>query len=175
MFGLFGDPFFGYNPYGSYGFARNAYRMLDMLNDMMENDSSDEEEPEEQQKGKKTQKKSQPQKASTSYNKYSQIKKSYYDGGNVIEELREKTCDGTSGSVKETTTRRIGNKWCTIEEETNKNGEKTTREKWHNVPENEVDKFKAKWEKHKGSFGFEHLHALPAPKEEEKEEKKEKK
>ncbi|KAH0794024.1 cysteine protease [Histomonas meleagridis] len=165
MFGLFGDPFFGYNPYGSFAFPRKAYKMLDLLNDMIENDSSDEEEAEEKQKDAKD--KSKPAKSS-SYNKYSQIKKSYYDGGNVIEELREKTCDGSSGSVKETTTRRIGNKWCTIEEETNNKGEKTTREKWHNVPENEVEKFKAKWEKHKGSFGFEHL-SLPAPKEEKKE------
>ena len=141
-----------------------------MLNDMIETDSSDEEEQEEKPKNKKNQEKFKQVKPSSIINKYGQIKKSYYDG-NVIEELRERTCDGTSGSVKETTTRRIGKKWFTIEEETNNKGEKITREKWHNVPENEVDKFKAKWEKPKGSFGFEHL-SITGPKEEKKEEKK---
>lgn len=158
MLGLY-DPFFGFNAFPSFGFNRNDMRMMNMLQNIFEDDSEDEDEEKKDDKSK-------------SYQKYSEFRKSYFNGPSMIEEVRERTCDGTSGTVKETTTRRIGDKWCTIEEETKKNGEKVTREKWHNVSDNEVDKFKKKWEKHKGNFGFEHL-SLEGPKD-KKEDKKEK-
>lgn len=176
MFGLFGDPFFGYGRFPSFGFNRNDLRMLNMLQDIFEDDSDEEEQEqknkendkkEEVKNNKKENIKKEEKKESKiedknvvdskSYQKYSQFKQNYLKGPNMIEEIRERTCDGTTGVVKETTTRRIGDQWCTIEEETNKNGEKITREKWHNVSNDDVDKFKSKWEKHKGKFGFEHL------------------
>ena len=180
MFGLFGDPFFGYGRFPSFGFNRNDLRMLNMLQDIFEDDSDEEEQEQKNKENdkkeevknnkkeniKKEEKKEEKKESkiedknvvdSKSYQKYSQFKQNYLKGPNMIEEIRERTCDGTTGVVKETTTRRIGDQWCTIEEETNKNGEKITREKWHNVSNDDVDKFKSKWEKHKGKFGFEHL------------------
>ncbi|KAH0797598.1 cysteine protease [Histomonas meleagridis] len=171
MFGLFGDPFFGYSPFHRFGLSSHDFHILNQLQDLFEDSSDDEESTEEKPKSKSSDKEEKSNgNNSKSYQKFSQIRSSYFNGPSLIEETRERTCDGSTGSVKETTTRRIGDKWCTIEEETNKNGEKVTREKWHNVAENEVEKFKSKWEKHRGQFGFEHL-SLTGPNDNKKEEK----
>lgn len=173
MLGLFNDPFFGYSGFPMFGFNRNELRMMNKIRDLFEEDSEDDESDDnEKEENKNNKEKNQEKDKTKSYQKYSEIRRNYINGPNMIEEVRERTCDGQTGTVKETTTRRIGDKWCTIEEETNKNGEKITREKWHNVSNDEVDKFKNKWEKHKGSFGFEHL-SLEGPKD-NKDDKKNK-
>ena len=157
MFGLFGDPFFGYGRFPSFGFNRNDLRMLNMLQDIFEDDSDEEEQ---EQKNKENDKKEEVKNNKKENIKKEEKKESKIEDKNVVDSKsyqKYSQCDGTSGTVKETTTRRIGDQWCTIEEETNKNGEKITREKWHNVSNDDVDKFKSKWEKHKGKFGFEHL------------------
>lgn len=158
MLGLFHDPFFGYSAFPSINFNHNDLRILNKIRDLFEEDSDSEyEEFDEKEENKPEQKNNQEKSKVKSYQKYSEIRRNYINGSNMIEETRERVCDGKTGTVKETTMRRIGDKWCTIEEETNKDGNKITREKWHNVSNDEVEKFKNKWEKHKGSFGFEHL------------------
>lgn len=79
--------------------------------------------------------------------------------GEQYEEHRERVCD-VEGTTHEATTRRIGDKWVRIEEETKPDGKKHTKEVWHNVSSEETDAFKKKWEEKRGKFGFEHL-SLP--------------
>lgn len=90
--------------------------------------------------------------------------------GEEMEEHRERSVDSTTGKTLESTTRRIGKQWVRIEEETDAEGQKRTKETWHDVAEHEIADFKKKWEERRGKFGFDHL-ALEAPKTEEKAEK----
>ena len=191
IFGLFGDPFFVYSPLHHYGLNRQDYRILNRLQELFEettydepeenaqtkskddndktegeNEKEDENENKKQEENKNEAKNETQGKDSKSYEKFRHIRETYHNGPNVLEEIRERTCDSSTGTVKETTTRRIGDKWFQIEEATNNKGEKFTREKWHNVSSDEVDKFKSTWEKHRGQFGFEHLNlSLSGPNE----------
>lgn len=83
--------------------------------------------------------------------------------GEEMEEHRERSVDSTTGKTLESTTRRIGKQWVRIEEETDAEGQKRTKETWHDVAEHEIADFKKKWEERRGKFGFDHL-ALEAPK-----------
>ena len=88
---------------------------------------------------------------------FSSFKQSFMKGPHMIEEVRERSCDGTTGVTREVTRRRLGNKWVELEEETDKDGKKKTKETWHNVAENQTDEFKKLWEEHRGEFGFDHI------------------
>ena len=74
--------------------------------------------------------------------------RSSYDGQNYVEEHREKVTD-TDGKVHQTTRRRLGDRWYEAESITGDDGKTSTKETWHNVPEDQIEKFKSEWvEKH---------------------------
>lgn len=72
---------------------------------------------------------------------------SSYNGGNYVEEHREKVTD-VNGKVHQTTRRRLGDRWYEAESTTDADGKTTSKETWHNVPENEIEKFKTEWAQH---------------------------
>ncbi|OHS94652.1 hypothetical protein TRFO_39211 [Tritrichomonas foetus] len=88
---------------------------------------------------------------------FSSFKQSFMKGPHMIEEVRERSCDSSTGITREITKRRLGNKWVEIEEETGKDGNTKTKETWHNVSEDQTEEFKKLWEEHRGNFGFDHI------------------
>ena len=78
---------------------------------------------------------------------FSEIRSSF-DGQNYVEEHREKITDA-DGKVHQKTRRRLGDRWYEAESITGNDGKTSTKETWHNVPEDEIEKFKSEWaEKH---------------------------
>ena len=49
------------------------------------------------------------------------------------------------GSVHTTTRRRLGDRWYEQETHTDKDGKSTSKETWHNVPEESIESFKSEW------------------------------
>jgi hypothetical protein len=72
--------------------------------------------------------------------------RTYCDGGDVVEERREKVTN-SNGESRECTLRRIGDKWYENEVLSDKDGKKTQKESWHNVSENEFEEFQNRWKK----------------------------
>ena len=62
-----------------------------------------------------------------------------------IEEHRERIM-GSDGSVHTVTRRQIGDRWYVHESHSTKDGESSSKETWHNVPEESIDSFKKEWE-----------------------------
>ena len=50
------------------------------------------------------------------------------------------------GSVHTVTRRQIGDRWYVHESHSTKDGETSTKETWHNVPEDQMASFKKEWE-----------------------------
>ena len=158
MLGLFGSPFYSSPFETSWGQAEA--RMINLMNTLFNDDdefgfsSASEDEHEEKKKGGK--KEEAPKQTETSKT-FSSIKRSFMNGPHMIEEVRERSVDSAKGEKREVTTRRLGNKWVQIESVTDKDGNKNTTERWHNVSEKQEEEFKKKWEEHRGKFGFESL------------------
>jgi hypothetical protein len=67
-----------------------------------------------------------------------------FNGRDYIEEHREKVT-GSDGTTRIATRRRLGARWYENEIQVDKAGEKTERETWHNVSDEDIDSFKAEW------------------------------
>ena len=84
-----------------------------------------------------------------SYNSYFYSSSSYSNGKDFVEEHREKMTD-KDGKVHSTTRKRLGDRWCETQSLTDENGKTSTKETWHNVPEDQIESFKAEWSKKHG-------------------------
>ena len=62
-----------------------------------------------------------------------------------VEEHRERVMAG-DGSVHTVTRRQIGDRWYVHESHSTKDGESSSKETWHNVPEEAIESFKREWE-----------------------------
>ena len=78
----------------------------------------------------------------------SSVFSSHSSGG--VEEIREKTYDSKTGETVESQTRRIGDRWCRIDTVTDKEGSSKSKETWHNVADDEMEKFKKEWVSRRG-------------------------
>ena len=65
--------------------------------------------------------------------------------GERVEEHRERVM-GRDGSVHTVTRRQIGDRWYVHESHSTKDGESSSKETWHNVPEEAIASFKKEWE-----------------------------
>ena len=63
----------------------------------------------------------------------------------LVEEHRERVM-GRDGSVHTVTRRQIGDRWYVHESHSTKDGESSSKETWHNVPEEAIESFKQEWE-----------------------------
>lgn len=75
--------------------------------------------------------------------------RSTYNGHDYVEEHREKVTDA-DGVVHTTLRRRLGDRWYEQESHTDKEGKVTSKETWHNVPEDHTEAFKKEWEEKHG-------------------------
>ncbi|OHS99548.1 hypothetical protein TRFO_34013 [Tritrichomonas foetus] len=69
---------------------------------------------------------------------------SSYNGQNYVEEHRERVHD-SDGKVHVTTRRRLGDRWYEATSITDEEGKTSTKETWHNVPEDQIEHFKQEW------------------------------
>ena len=73
---------------------------------------------------------------------------STYNGKDYVEEHREKITD-SNGNVHLITKRRLGDRWYESESKSDESGKITSKEIWHNVPDDAIEQFKLEWaEKH---------------------------
>lgn len=84
------------------------------------------------------------------YQQYYYQSRSTYDGNNYVEEHREKVTD-IDGKVHMTTRRRLGDRWYEAESVTDENGKQSSKETWHNVPEDQIENFKLEWSQQHGN------------------------
>lgn len=197
MFGWLSDPFFGFgssrydSPFFRDPFDRFEDRLRGMFRSIIEDEyqmmlprpARDEpEEEEKESKGEEKEQKEQKHEPKTQYYESSSFSSSVRNGRDAICEHRTKCYDSRTGKTLETTERHIGDKYFKCEETIDADNQKSSKETWHNVAEEEMQKFKDEWEKRRGEFGFSHLGSLFGPKqtaikhdEEKKEEKKEEK
>ena len=70
--------------------------------------------------------------------------RSSFNGRDYVEEHRERVTDD-DGTVHTTTRRRLGDRWYEQETHTDKDGKSTSKETWHNVPEESIESFKSEW------------------------------
>ena len=70
--------------------------------------------------------------------------RSSFNGKDYVEEHRERVTDD-DWSVHTTTRRRLGDRWYEQETHTDKDGKSTSKETWHNVPEESIESFKSEW------------------------------
>jgi hypothetical protein len=83
--------------------------------------------------------------------------KSMFNGQDYVEEHREKVTE-SNGETRVATRRRLGDRWHESEVHIDKDGKKTEREVWHNVPNEDADKFNVEWhEKHNWKVNQESL------------------
>ena len=78
-----------------------------------------------------------------------------------VEEHRERLMRG-DGSVHTVTRRQIGDRWYVHESHSTKDGESSSKETWHNVPEEAIDSFKMEWEA-RNALKDEHAQAQAQP------------
>lgn len=77
---------------------------------------------------------------------------SRFDGDKIIEEEKTQKID-SEGKVHKTLKRKIGDQWYETEEIKEKEeGKVVVKESWHNVSEDEVEKFKEEWISKSGSM-----------------------
>jgi hypothetical protein len=67
-----------------------------------------------------------------------------FNGGDYVSEHRERVVS-SNGEVHIRSRRQLGNQWHEVETHTNSEGKNEERETWHNVPDEEIEKFKADW------------------------------
>jgi hypothetical protein len=91
-----------------------------------------------------------PKQAAKPISQYVSHTKSRFNGRDYVEEHREKVI-GSDGDTRIATRRRLGDRWCESQVHIDKDGKKTERETWHNVAEDQMDKFNLEWnERHQG-------------------------
>ncbi|KAH0793174.1 cysteine protease [Histomonas meleagridis] len=95
----------------------------------------------------------------------------YFNGNEKFEEIREQTNDGEKTYISKI--KRIGNRWCQVDEVVDKDGKKTTKETWHNVGEDEIDAFENEWSLRRGIEAIGSKEEKPAIKAENTEKKEE--
>jgi hypothetical protein len=82
------------------------------------------------------------------------VTRSRFDGRDYVEEHREKVT-GADGETRTATRRRLGDRWYENEIHVDKEGKRTERETWHNVGDEDIDKFKLEWsDKHSNQPGL---------------------
>ena len=188
MFGYFDDPFYyGYRPiyYRPRVSVMDRYmadvarRLEELLDDdlffsrhvlepaksalehAVKHGTEDKSETGEKAEGKARDPAAKPKqgKRSLPYHNYFFESRSSYNGKDYIEEHRERVT-GEDGSVHTTTRRRLGDRWYENETHTDKDGKSTSKETWHNVPEDDIGKFKDEWSA-KHSLKHEQSEATP--------------
>ena len=98
--------------------------------------------------------------------------RSTYNGRDYVEEHRERVTDADGEHT--TLRRRLGDRWYETETHTDKDGKSTSKETWHNVPEDGIEEFKQEWEeKHGQKYAAVKNDAPPAVEHKPEEEKKE--
>jgi hypothetical protein len=60
---------------------------------------------------------------------------------------------GSDGETRIATRRRLGDRWYENEIHIDKDGKKTERETWHNVADEDIEKFKLEWTEKGGGKG----------------------
>jgi hypothetical protein len=75
---------------------------------------------------------------------YISLTQSRFNRQDYVEEHREKVI-GADGETRYGTRRRLGDCWYEKEVEVDKEGKKTERETWHNVSDDDIEKFKEEW------------------------------
>jgi hypothetical protein len=78
--------------------------------------------------------------------------RSTFNGQDYVEEHREKVT-GSNGETRIATRRRLGDRWYENEIDIDKDGKKTERETWHNVADEDIEKFKVEWTEKRGGKG----------------------
>jgi hypothetical protein len=73
-----------------------------------------------------------------------QYTRSTFNGRNYVEEHREKVT-GSDGETRIATRRRLGDRWYENEIHVDKEGKRTERETWHNVGDEDIERFKVEW------------------------------
>jgi hypothetical protein len=80
--------------------------------------------------------------------------RSTFNGRDYVEEHREKVT-GADGETRIATRRRLGDRWYENEVHVDKDGKRTERETWHNVGEEDIERFKLDWnDKQSGKAKF---------------------
>jgi hypothetical protein len=81
--------------------------------------------------------------------------RSTFNGHDYVEEHREKVT-GSDGQTRVATRRRLGDRWYENEVHIDGEGKRTERETWHNVGDEDIEKFKQEWnDKQSGKGKFE--------------------
>jgi hypothetical protein len=81
--------------------------------------------------------------------------RSTFNGRDYVEEHREKVI-GSDGETRIGTRRRLGDRWYENEVCIDKEGKRTERETWHNIGDEDIEKFKLEWnEKQSGKAKIE--------------------
>jgi hypothetical protein len=75
--------------------------------------------------------------------------RSTFNDQDYVEEHREKVT-GSDGETRIATRRRLGDRWYENEVHIDKDGKKTERETWHNVADDDIEKFKLEWTEKRG-------------------------
>lgn len=150
MFGILEYPPFGYGYRYEPYFARRLYRssmqrelekiLYDGLFDLCD-DLAGGEELETVPETKEA-----PQQEERQFS-FSSFRQSRRGGaaGELVEEHRERVVRG-DGSVHTVTRRQLGDRWYVHESHSTKDGESSSKETWHNVPEDAIESFKSEWE-----------------------------
>jgi hypothetical protein len=82
-----------------------------------------------------------------SFRKYfSESRSSRLNGGDVVEERRERIANA-DGETRTVTMRRIGDRWHQEEIISDRDGKTSKKDSWHNIPESQMEQFSVEWEK----------------------------
>ena len=149
-------------------------RMLDALDHSQVKEKIADEVEEDAKKAEAAAPKPKPRPRPHPFQSLFYESRSTFDGKNYVEEHRERVTD-PEGKVHQTTRRRLGDRWYEAESITDNEGKTSTKETWHNVPEDQIEKFKSEWaEKHDQKYSLTHDEkpAETKPEEAKPEEKK---
>lgn len=123
----------------------NEEQMSKLEQDLKDLESSDNS----QTKTKEGQEKQEPQSSESAkklpYRGYFFESHTARNGDDLVEEHRQRVTE-SDGSVHVTTRRRIGDRWYENETHIDKDGKNTSKDTWHNVPDDKIDSFKQEWE-----------------------------
>lgn len=140
------------------GYSIDVDRKAQQLQHQMDKDAADHSEAKEKARAEaRAQYNDEPEPAKpapvrrpapTPFSSYFYESRSSFNGRDRVEEHREKVTD-QDGLVHTTLRRRLGDRWYEVESHTDKDGRNTSKETWHNVPEEQIEAFKKEWsEKH---------------------------
>jgi hypothetical protein len=107
-------------------------------------DQRDKPAADQPQDGEKSDAKA-PEERPTVRKYFSESRSSRFNGGDAIEERRERVT-GADGVTRTVTLRRIGDRWHEHERIEDKSGQVSQKESWHNIPESEMERFTSDWE-----------------------------